>query len=275
MIELPEAAVIAAQINQCLTGKRIQSVIAAHSPHKFAWYHGDPQAYPKILIGKTIDQALGHGGFIEIKLQQIRLLFSDGVILRFHESKDKRPSKHQLLIEFADTTGLSASVQMYGGIMCFSEGDLDNRYYQMAIEKPSPLSNGFDWTYFHGLITDPSVQKLSVKAFLATEQRIPGLGNGTLQDILYNAKLHPKRKIAGLTEDERGNLFWSVKGTLADMTAQGGRDTEKDLLGHPGGYRTKLSKNTAGKTCPVCNGNIIKESYMGGSIYYCDGCQQI
>lgn|GEM_PF-2077218 len=30
------------------------------------------------------------------------------------------------------------------------------------------------------------------KAFLATEQRIPGLGNGVLQDILWTARIHPK-----------------------------------------------------------------------------------
>jgi formamidopyrimidine-DNA glycosylase len=63
--------------------------------------------------------------------------------------------------------------------------------------------------------------------------------------------------------------------TLADMAVRGGRDTEKDLFGKPGGYKTKASKLTVGNTCPVCGGSIRKESYMGGSIYYCDQCQRI
>jgi len=42
MIEIPEAAVLAKQLNQTITGKHIQNVVAAHSPHKFAWYAGDP-----------------------------------------------------------------------------------------------------------------------------------------------------------------------------------------------------------------------------------------
>jgi hypothetical protein len=33
------------------------------------------------------------------------------------------------------------------------------------------------------------VKKLSLKALLATEQRIPGLGNGVLQDILFKARM--------------------------------------------------------------------------------------
>jgi formamidopyrimidine-DNA glycosylase len=119
------------------------------------------------------------------------------------------------------------------------------------------------------------VQKLSAKAFLATEQRIPGLGNGVLQDLLYLAKVHPKQKVRDLSAKERESIFSSLKNTLAEMTAQGGRDTEKDLFGRPGGYKTRLSKNTAGKACPVCSSPIIKESYLGGSIYYCAGCQKL
>ena len=40
MIELPEAMVLSKQLNESIRGKRIMNVIAAHSPHKFAWYHG-------------------------------------------------------------------------------------------------------------------------------------------------------------------------------------------------------------------------------------------
>lgn len=38
MIELPEAVSVSQQINETIRGKRIASVIAAQSPHKFAWY---------------------------------------------------------------------------------------------------------------------------------------------------------------------------------------------------------------------------------------------
>ncbi len=38
MFELPEAAVIAQQINTTLTGKSIHRVVAAQNPHKFAWF---------------------------------------------------------------------------------------------------------------------------------------------------------------------------------------------------------------------------------------------
>lgn len=57
------------------------------------------------------------------------------------------------------------------------------------------------------------------------------------------------------------------------MTIKGGRDTEKDLFGCSGGYMTKLSKKTVKEPCRICSGQIIKKAYLGGSIYYCEGCQ--
>lgn len=60
MIELPEALTIANQINDRVYGKRITNVIVAHTPHKFAWYHEDPQKYHDLLSGKTIDKASGY-----------------------------------------------------------------------------------------------------------------------------------------------------------------------------------------------------------------------
>jgi formamidopyrimidine-DNA glycosylase len=59
------------------------------------------------------------------------------------------------------------------------------------------------------------------------------------------------------------------------MTEQGGRDTERDLFGQPGGYRTILSKNTVGTGCPACGTMIGKEPYLGGAIYYCEICQPL
>ena len=57
------------------------------------------------------------------------------------------------------------------------------------------------------------------------------------------------------------------------MVMQGGRDVEKDLFGCTGGYKTKLSQKTYKEPCLICGGDIIKKAYMGGSIYYCEGCQ--
>ena len=114
---------------------------------------------------------------------------------------------------------------------------------------------------------------MSAKAFLATEQRIPGLGNGVLQDILFDARIHPKTKIKDLSSGETERMYQSVKSVLVEMTRLGGRDTEKDIFGRPGGYHTVLSRITLERPCPVCGGILERKAFLGGNIYYCPICQ--
>jgi formamidopyrimidine-DNA glycosylase len=194
--------------------------------------------------------------------------------IKYHAAGEKVPQKHQLFLEFDDQTAASCTVQMWGALLCFPQdekGGLPD--YQIAKQKPSPLSEAFDRAYFDGLLP-ADAGAMSAKAFLATEQRIPGLGNGVLQDILWTARIHPKRRMVGLSAEDMQGMYDAVKSVLRQMTVQGGRDTERDLFGRPGGYKTILSKNTVGTPCPACGTIIEKQPYMGGSIYVCGGCQK-
>ena len=59
------------------------------------------------------------------------------------------------------------------------------------------------------------------------------------------------------------------------MTDHGGRDTEKDLFGKAGGYKTRMSKHTVKQSCGICQTRIVKAPYMGGSVYFCPTCQPL
>lgn len=275
MLELPEAKVIAAQLHETVCNKPIQDVTMNGSPHKFAFYVGEPADYATFFVGRSFDVATSYGGQVELRAGEYRLVFNDGVNLRFNEKPSDYPVKHQMLIVFADKSALSASVQMYGGLMGFREGEYDNPYREVAMNKPSPLSEAFSEAYFSDILSDAKVQKLSLKAALATEQRIPGIGNGVLQDILWASKLHPKRKVATLATEETTRLYNTLRGLLQQMIIHGGRDTEKDLFGHSGRYVSRMSKLHIDEGCPECGSSIRKEAYMGGSIYYCPTCQTL
>lgn len=272
MLELPEAIVISAQLKKELLGQKILRVDANASPHKFAWFYDNPNLYEDRLSGQVVTDVRPRSGQVEIHLDKMRLTLSDGVNIRLYSKGDKLPAKHQLMIDFENDKILVFSVQMYGGLMAFEDGENQNPYYLVAGLKPSPLSEAFDQDYFEKMLSSEK-QTLSLKAFLATEQRIPGLGNGVLQDILYNAGLHPKLKIGVLSTEQKNALFKSLKSTLSEMSTLGGRDTEKDLYGNVCGYPTRLSSLTQNEPCHRCGDIIHKESYMGGSIYFCATCQ--
>lgn len=273
MLEIPEASVIADQLRATLGGSTVAHVVAGQTPHRFAFFNGDPDAYDGMLRGRTVSDAVAVGGMVELLAGGTSLLVNDGAALRYHEPGAVRPDRHQLLVEFEDGSAVTAVVHMYAGLMCFPTGTLDDPYYAAATSKPSPLTDAFDEAWFARLLAAPEVQKLSLKAALATGQRIPGFGNGVLQDVLWRAGLHPRRKVATLTDAESARLFSTITDVLRAMTALGGRDTEVDLFGNPGRYRTVMSRLRLTEPCPTCGGTKQKQAYLGGSVYVCPRCQ--
>jgi len=273
MLEIPETKTVGLQANDILADKRIVQVYNATSPHKFAWFNGDPAEYHPLLAGRQVLSARGHGMFVDICCDHDTFItVGDGVNMRYCPSFEACPLKYQLAVEFDNGGCVVFTVAMYGGIWA-CKGLLDNPYYQGSLASVSPLDDSFNEQLFENIFKNVT-KDLSMKAFLATEQRIPGLGNGVLQDILFNGGIHPKRKKSTLKDFEKEKLFHSLKTTLRRMTDDGGRDTEKDFMGQNGGYKTILSKNTLNNPCPNCGGHIVKEAYMGGAVYYCPVCQK-
>ena len=273
MMELPETIVITKQANETLNGKKIMHVFNATKVHRFTFYHGDPQEYGQQLIGQTIQSAVGYGMFLDLQLTNGAILsLGEGTILKYGACGDKIPTNYQLLLGFEDDSFLVLTVSLYGFIGVYTDEIIDEKYHKLNKERISPLDDNYTEDCFYHLIAE-SKKNLTAKALLATEQRIPGVGNGVLQDILFNARINPKRKVSTLSDTEKTNLFQSLKMTLKEMVLKGGRDTQSDLYGNNGGYRTILTSKTWKIPCPVCGNHIMKESYMGGAVYYCPNCQ--
>lgn len=270
MIELPEANVLAKQFSQYLLGKRVLDVVAAYTPHKFTFFSGDSALYGQRFRGHTLTGARAYGGQVEVEFEDQALLFNDGPFFVLTVPGEEAPARHQLQIAFEDGTKLSVTTRMYAGMPAYTLGEYDNGYYLVAVEKPNPLTDAFDAAYFEG-IRAAAKPNLSVKALLATEQRIPGLGNGVLQDILLAAGLRPMRKLKDVNDVQAERLFHCVKDKLSEMTALSGRDTERDLTGNPGGYHVLM--NSKAMYCAMCGGPVTRKAYLGGNVYFCEHCQ--
>lgn len=266
MLEYPEVRTVAAQLEREVVGKRIQEVLPPTKHHRFAFFSCEPASYGKYLKDAQIVSAAGFGLFVDILFDNgLGLCFNDGVNLRLNAAaKD-----WQLKIILDDSSSLTFSVAMYGGIM-LHDSDFDNEYYRKSRQAIPLLSSSFP-AYFRSQMAEAAA--LSSKAFLATKQRFAGLGNGVLQDILLDAGINPKRAIGSLSAAEKNTLADSVVRVVELMTRQGGRNTEKDIYGHAGGYITRLSRYTLANGCPVCGGRLSKENYLGGAVYFCPRCQ--
>jgi formamidopyrimidine-DNA glycosylase len=138
----------------------------------------------------------------------------------------------------------------------------------------SPLDKEFTLDYFNGLITSLlSGEKRSAKGLLTQDQLIPGLGNSIAQDILFNARIHPRHPLSELDDAAIQSLYDSILATLQAIIDQGGRYDETDLFGKPGGYTRLMDNKSAGKPCTNCGTLIEKIQYLGGACYFCPNCQ--
>lgn len=275
MIELPEAVTISRQMHHELRGKRIAYARRGVSAHKFAFYTRPKDVYHSILRGSTIGDSTYHGSAIltEIGSGYFLVLGGGGERILFHRSEATLPKKHQLLLCFEDATFLTVTVSGWGNVMLLQPDEFANHPH-VGERRVSPISDEFSTAYFEGLFSQFDDQdRRSVKYFAISKPGIWGVGNGCLQDILFRARLHPRRLAIELSAQERRRLHAAATGMLREAVSQGGRDSERDLYNQPGGYKRIMHSKAVGQACPECETLIEKTHFLGGACYFCPNCQ--
>lgn len=273
MMELPEAVVLAAQMNDTVKGKTIESANGGNSPHKFAFYKPSQEEFARALAGKTVGRAEGVASFVAVDLEpDLALTMGDGgVRLLMHGAGAALPKKRQLEIRFTDGSCVTATVSGWGFFGLVPQSELAGHPSRRGV---SPLSDAFTYAAFKALVDDHErAPKDSVKKFLISTGGIAGMGNGYTQGILLRAGIHPRRKVADITGGERRKLHRAIVKTMKEAVRLGGRDTEFGLDGSPGRYTPLLDKRAKGRPCPECSTPIEKIQYLGGACYFCPTCQ--
>jgi len=272
VIELPEAIALAAQMRKELVGRTIEYADCGNSPHKFAWYGPRKDQFGALLPGKRVTGATGTPAGVVMHLSEgFVFLFGDGgPALSLHAAGAPLPGKRQLLMRFDDGRTLTASIRMYGALQLLTEQELAGRP-SLGI---TPLERSFTRQRLTQMLRDyEHAAGKSIKFFIISAHLVGGIGNGYLQGVLFRARISPMRKVADLTDGECGKLHEAAVNTMKEAVAAGGRDTERDLFGRPGGYRCLMDSRAAGKPCSSCGTAIAKKAYLGGSVYFCPRCQ--
>jgi formamidopyrimidine-DNA glycosylase len=276
MFELPETVILARQINATLRGKTVRSGSLGNKPHKFVWYNRTHQEFASLTAGKHLGEAHSRGRWLFVPLEPgyVLVLGECGGRVLYHPAGAKLPDTYHLTLAFDDGSALTVTTQMWGAMELYDKGQELERQYVKDM-RPTPTDAGFTFDYFSGLVDSLLAgEKRSVKGLLTQDQLIPGLGNAIAQDIMYRAHLHPRRSLADLDAGQRRALFDAIVSTVRAVIDQGGRYDETNLFGAPGGYVRLMDKRAAGRPCRVCGTTVEKMQYLGGTCYFCPGCQQ-
>ncbi|MFW9997004.1 MAG: DNA-formamidopyrimidine glycosylase family protein [Candidatus Odinarchaeota archaeon] len=277
-IELPEALILAGQMNEILVEKQIASCTLQDCERlqRTGFLNKNITDFDRLVKGR-IQAVTSRGMVILLKLDTtMNLLLAPeyGGKLRYHIGKSTTPGKIHLEVNFTDNTALTVRLTGMGAIFAADNKELERIYFYKRDFSgiPSPVEDDFTFDRFLELTRE---LKRNLKSVLVGKDAIlVGLSNSAFQDIIYRAELHPKRKISELDSKEFRALFDAINTVIKERIRLKGKHQFTDLHGKQGGYVPAMGPNMKGQGCPACGTGIEKLNVGGGDVFYCPTCQK-
>jgi formamidopyrimidine-DNA glycosylase len=276
-VELPEAKILADQMNQELLGKQVKSCVVKDCERlqKIGMVDKDLTTFNHLVDAK-IERVASRGNVILVEFDNKKDLIVGleyGGELFYHRTPNDVTRFH-LRMDFNDNTILTVRLTSMGVIQLLNASDLDKSYVykrDFDLTKMSPTDDNFTSEQFSKQL---ATQNKMLKAVLVGKDAIVvGASNSTFQDILYRAKIHPKRKASELSTDEMQRLYESIKFVMNERIRLNGKKDFQDLYQKHGSYIAAMGPNMKNQACPGCGTPIEKISHGGGQVYLCPTCQ--
>ena len=268
MPELPEIVIFSQQMNETIVAKEIKKVCifqpkCLNRPEK---------EYLRHLPGQKIEQVSPLGKWLNLTLKsKDRLLISLGMggeLIHF-TNPENIPEKVKFYVQFTDETGFYVTLWWFG-YFHFVKKDETNPMTDKLGDDPLQIS-------FDEFRSKLDRKRGRIKPFLLNQKNFKGIGNFYIQEILFQAKLHPLRQINNLSTAEFQQLFDAIQKVMKRSIELGSSSYEKDFFGELGSYSLKeLSfAYEENAVCPDCGTESQKIKTGSNAQYICPQCQQL
>jgi formamidopyrimidine-DNA glycosylase len=227
------------------------------------------QRFKQCLTGARFASAQRYGKHLLVHLDSgiwLTMHFGMTGALSFFENTPADPRFHRVRFDFDSDRHLAYSDQrMLGRLGLAEKGEADVFIHSRGLG-PDALDPKLTLAKFRDALHGAG----AVKAALMDQGRIAGIGNLYADEILFQAKIHPRTFVAALTDKQTTTLYRTMRHVLKTAIARGAgsenfseRLPEEFLLRH----RDKDGK------CPHGHGPLQTLRFSGRTAYYCAECQ--
>jgi formamidopyrimidine-DNA glycosylase len=259
--ELPDVEVFRRYLNATSLHQKVQAV---HVKHSRVLKGLTRRTLQKRLSSRELEKTARHGKHLFVKVTGngwLRLHFGMSGFLRYYKNRSRQPEHVRLRLDFSNGYCLAYDNQRLLGQIGWVPRP--EKFIKDENLGPDALED-LDFEKFRQLL---SGRKASIKSALMDQNAIAGIGNIYSDEILFQAKIHPKAAAKNLVKSKLKTLYEALHQVLQEAI-----ECRADPEKFPGHFL--VSHRGEGKRCPRCGGSIKKIKLAGRSGYVCPGCQK-
>lgn len=260
MPELPDVEQFCRFFAAHAAGKSIASVDADPTILR----NVEAEALSAALKGRRFGEPFRHGKWLAAPTDGPTLLLHFGMTGDLIWSGDE-PDRHRhdrLILAFVEGGELRyRNMRKLGGVwLAHDQEELDGILGRLG---PDALTLGRK-----EFLMRLAKRRGSIKAALMDQRLVAGVGNIIADEVLWHARIHPKRTIDSLDEDERRRLYTHMRRVLREAV---------DRFDYLPRKRSWLShvRGTPGAACPRCKTPLARTVVGGRTTYFCPTCQPL
>lgn len=216
------------------------------------------------LRGQSLISATRHGKFLFAEIEDdgwLVLHFGMTGFLDYSNEKELPPHA-RVVIRFRDGSRLIYDCQRKIGLVSLTD-DLE-RFVADHELGPDAMDPKLEFDRFLDRV---SGRRGSIKSTLMNQKVLAGVGNEYSDEILFQAGVHPERKVDRLDEDTLRKIYRTMRRVLR-VTAEKKADPER----MPRSYL--LPRREKGGRCPRCGARLSEKRVSGRTAIFCGKCQR-
>lgn len=265
MPELPDVEIFRQVLEKRGLGKKIVAV-GVSDPRILG--NLTSGVFTQRLVGRKLVEARRHGKHLLAKIENdgwLTLHFGMTGGLEVFPGQKVAPPYSRVSLDFAGGERLAyTNRRMIGRVGLTRDADMF-----IAEEKLGPDALGKEFTLAQ-FQKAAAVSRRDVKSFLMDQEIVAGIGNTYADEILFQARLHPKTLVSALTSPQLEALY-HVIATVLKAAIKAGIGAEQRTARAPKGFL--LPERKKGGHCPRCGAVLALLKSGGRTGYFCPRCQ--